>query len=159
MNRGTTLFLRLVLATIATATLALFTLWLPGTVSEMAVADPELAYLQFPFLAYIYIGCIPFIFALYQAFKLLGYIDNDNAFSIASVKALKNIKYAAVAIIMLFAVGELYVMFFIDGDRAGIVALGIYLTFITTIIATFAAILQKLLQDATEIKSENDLTV
>ena len=41
----------------------------------------------------MYVAAIPFFVALYQAFKLLSYIDKNQAFSELSVKALKKIKY------------------------------------------------------------------
>jgi hypothetical protein len=44
-------------------------------------------------------------------------------------------------------------------DVAGILMLGFICLFASSVIATFAAILQKLLKDAIEIKLENDLTV
>lgn len=44
-------------------------------------------------------------------------------------------------------------------DAPGIVAIGLVITFGSIVIAVFAAVLQKLLQNAIDIKSENDLTV
>ena len=50
-------------------------------------------------------------------------------------------------------------MLFIEGDRAGVVMLGLLSILASSVIATFAAVLQKLLQEAIDIKLENDLTV
>jgi biopolymer transport protein ExbB/TolQ len=44
-------------------------------------------------------------------------------------------------------------------DIAGVISLGLMLTFTSLVIAVFAAVLQKLLKNAIDIKSENDLTV
>src|SRR6266496_4252219 len=44
-------------------------------------------------------------------------------------------------------------------DPAGPTALGIFTTFASIVIATAAALFQRLLQNAVDIKSENDLTV
>jgi hypothetical protein len=44
-------------------------------------------------------------------------------------------------------------------DPAGPTALGILASFAAIVIATVAAVFQKLLQDAVDIQSENDLTV
>ena len=52
----------------------------------------------------MYVSVIPFFVALYQAFKLLSYIDKNQAFSELSVKALKNIKYCAITISILYVV-------------------------------------------------------
>ena len=44
-------------------------------------------------------------------------------------------------------------------DVAHIVTIGFIFTFASSIVATFAAVLKRLLQDAINIKSENDLIV
>ncbi len=44
-------------------------------------------------------------------------------------------------------------------DAPGLILLGLVITFAPTVIAVFAAVLEKLLKDAIDIKSENDLTI
>lgn len=44
-------------------------------------------------------------------------------------------------------------------DAPGIMLIGLGIIFASTIIAVFAAVLQRLLQEAIDIKSENDLTI
>ena len=46
-----------------------------------------------------------------------------------------------------------------DDDPAGFIAMCIVTTFISIVIATAAAVSEKLLQNAVSIKLENDLTV
>ena len=113
-----------------------------------------------PFIFYGYIASIPFFIALYQAFNLLGYVDNNMVFSQLAVKAVRSIKYCAITIGGLIVLGILYIRFFVNGDDpAGPTALGIVTTFASLVIATAAAIFERLLQNAVDIKSENDLTV
>ena len=105
-------------------------------------------------------SAIPFYFALYQAFKLLRYIDQNNAFSHLSVNALKKIKYCAISISVLHAlVLPLFYLFADADDAPGVIIVGLIVPFASIIIAVFAAVLQKLLQEAIHIKSENELTV
>jgi hypothetical protein len=53
-----------------------------------------------------------------------------------------------------------FIVDFVDKDDApGATALGLVIILASIVIATFAAVLQKLLQDALDMKSENDLTV
>ncbi len=52
----------------------------------------------------------------------------------------------------------LYLMGEMD-DAPGIILLGMVIIFASMVIAVFAAVLQRLLQEAINIKSENDLTV
>jgi hypothetical protein len=46
-------------------------------------------YFRDPFLAFVYLGSIPFFVALYQALKVLEYIRRDNAFSQAAAASLR----------------------------------------------------------------------
>jgi hypothetical protein len=122
-------------------------------------ATPELETLQYPFLIGMYAAMIPFFIALYQTLKLLGYIDKNEAFSELAVKALKTIKYCAFAIIALFVL-ELPVLYLLTkADDAPGVIMGLAVIFASLVIAVFAAVLQKLLQAAIDIKAENDLIV
>ncbi len=50
-------------------------------------------------------------------------------------------------------------MFHTSDDRAGGVFMGILITFGSIIIATAAATFERILQNAVDMKSENDLTV
>jgi DUF2975 family protein len=97
--------------------------------------------------------------ALYQAFKVLGYIGQNKAFSKATMKALRNIKFCALGIIGFVAVGELFIMLGNSDDRAGGIFIGILITFGSVVIAIAAAMFERILQNAVDIKSENDLTV
>jgi Protein of unknown function (DUF2975) len=103
---------------------------------------------------------IPFFGALVQAFKLLSYIDKNQAFSELSVKALKNIKICALTISGLYVVILPFVFLVAELDDApGLVIIGMVPVFASMVIAVFAAVLQRLLKEAIDIKSENDLTV
>ena len=97
--------------------------------------------------------------ALYQAFKILGYIAQNKVFSQAAVKALRTIKYCAIAIIGFVAVGEIFILLSNSDDRSGGVFMGTLITFGSVVIATAAAMFARILQSAVDIKSENDLTV
>jgi hypothetical protein len=113
-----------------------------------------------PVLLGMYIAAIPFFFAIYQTWKLLIYIDKSEAFSDSSVMALKYIKYCAIAISAVYAANMPYIVYVADKDDApGVTAFGFVIIFASVVIATFATVLQKLLQDALDIKAENDLTV
>jgi hypothetical protein len=159
MKRGSTLFLRAVVVLLGVIALAFCLLWLPGMAARDVAKHPETAHLQYPFLIGAYIVASPFFFALYQAFKILGYIDRNKVFSLVTVNALRNIKYCAIATGVLVALSAISVALFVEGDRAGVVALGIYTTFASSVVATGVAVAQKLLQNAVDMKAENDLTV
>lgn len=117
-------------------------------------------YFDDPFLVLVYIGSIPFFIALYQAFTVLGYARQNKIFSQAAVKALRTIKYCAIIIIGFVVVEEIFIMLnHGSDDAAGGVFMGVLITFGSIVIATAAAMFERVLQNAVDIKSENDLTV
>jgi hypothetical protein len=154
MKRGSTLFLRATVLAMGLAVLALCVFALPAGISSDNTGDYR------PILIGMYLPAIPFFIALHQTLKLLGYIDKNKAFSELSVKTLKVIKYCALTISGLFAAGMPYVFLVADQDDApGVILIGLILVFAPIVVAVFAAVLQRLLQSAIAIKSENDLTV
>ncbi len=159
MKRSSTIFLQIVIVLIGIGALALL-LWEPHIEGRNAHATLFEIYFKDPFLAYAYIASIPFFVALYQAFKVLGYAGQNKVFSQAAVKALRTIKYCAIAIIGFVAVSEIFIMMHGDkDDRPAGVFMGILITFGSIVIATAAAMFERILQNAVDIKSENDLTV
>jgi predicted small secreted protein len=163
MKRGSTLFLKVAVIVIGIPVLALCIFLLPQIANEAIEASEkgsELAYMVFGILIVIYVSAIPFYFALYQALKLLSYIDKNQAFSELSVRALKKIKKCAVTISGLYVVALPFVYIIAEWDDApGLVLIGIVIIGASLVIAVFAAVLQKLLKEAINRKSENDLTV
>jgi len=158
MKRSSTIFLQAVIVLIGIGALALL-LWEPHIEGRNVHATLFEIYFKDPFWAYAYIASIPFFVALYQAFKMLGYAGQNKIFSQPAVKALQTIKYCAIAIIGFVAVGEIFIMLGNSDDRAGGVFMGILIIFGSVVIAAAAAMFERILQNAVDIKSENDLTV
>ncbi|NDV68861.1 DUF2975 domain-containing protein [Dysgonomonas sp. 25] len=160
MKRISIVFLQVVIVFIGIGTLS-FMLWEPHLEGRNVGATLFEIYFNDPFLAYVYISSISFFVVLYQVFRLLGYVRKDRIFSPESVKALRIIKYCAIALILFIAGAEAY--FFIiqraTEDIAGGVAIGLFMIFISAIIGTAATVAEKILQNAVDMKSENDLTI
>ena len=106
-------------------------------------------------------AAIPCFIALYQSFKLLGYIDANRAFSDLSVKALKIITWSALAEFLICTLGGLPFAYIIAEmeDAPGLVLIGMAIAGVAFVIFVFASVLNRLLQDAIDMKSENDLTI
>ncbi len=160
MKRSSTVFLQGVIVLIGIAALGLL-LWEPWVEGVNAHATSFVQiYFDDPFLAFVYVGSIPFFAALYQAFKVLGYAGQNKIFSQAAVKALRIIKYCALAIIGFVVLEEIFIMLTHgDDDAAGAVVIGIVITFGSVVIAAAAAMFERVLLNAVDLKSENDLTV
>ena len=159
MRLKSTLFLKIAIILIGTPVLALGIFGLFDLYTyPLNLNNYEL--ILYPIIIGIYVTFIPFYFALYQTFKLLCYIDKSNAFSELSVKALKNIKYCAISISIFYITILPVCMFYSQKhDFPGLVIMTMFSGFTSAVIAVFAAVLQKLLKEAIDIKSENDLTV
>ncbi|GIO56666.1 DUF2975 domain-containing protein [Paenibacillus cineris] len=160
MKRVSTLFLKVAVFLIGLPILALCIFVVPGIANFAAELYPDHAYLKYLVFVDLYASAVPFYLALYQSFRLLIYIDRNEAFSELSVSALKNIKYCAVAISILYVAGLPLLYLIAEADDApGVILIGLVIIFASMVIAFFAAVLQRLLKEAIDIKSENDLTV
>lgn len=158
MKRGTTLFLKLAVILIGLPVLGLSIFGVTWLINNPA--SPTYDQLLYPILIGIYGSILPFFIALYQTFKLLNHIDKNQAFSELPVKALKNIKFCALTISGLYVVILPFVFGLAQMDDApGLVLVGMIPVFASLVISVFAAVLQRLLQDAIDIKKENDLIV
>jgi len=159
MKRSSTLFLQSVIVLIGIGAFALM-LWEPRIEGVNAHATNFEIYFKDPFLALVYLGSIPFFAALYQAFKVLGYAGQNKIFSQTAVKALRTIKYCALAIIAFVLVEEIFILLnHGSDDAAGGVFMGVLITFGSVVVATAVAMFERILQHAVDMKSENDLTV
>lgn len=155
-----TIFLKLAIILMGLPVLALCIFFVPEIANFTAELYPDIVYIKYLVYIDLYVAGIPFYFALYQAFKLLSYIDENKAFSELSVRALKKIKHCAVIIGSLYVIGLPLFYLVAEGDDApGVILIGMVIIFAAMVIAVFAAVLQKLLQKAIDIKAENDLTV
>jgi hypothetical protein len=158
MKRSSTLFLQAVIVLIGIGALA-FLLVEPHFEGRNKNATVFEIYFKDPFLAYAYGASIPFFVGLYQAFKVVGYARDNKVFSPTAVNALRTIKFCAIAIIGL-VVGSVGFMPFGDPDDGPPgVAMRVVVTFASLVVATAAAMFERILKNAVEIKSENDLTV
>ncbi|HMH98874.1 MAG TPA: DUF2975 domain-containing protein [Bradyrhizobium sp.] len=159
-RRSSTIFLQVVIVLIGIGALALM-LWEPHLEGRNAHATTFEIYFKDPFLAYAYLASTAFFVALFQAFKLLGYIGQNRVFSLDSVRALQTVKYCAIALVTMIGGAVAYLFIFVrdKDDIAGGVAIGLLMIFVSVVIGTAAAVFERLLQTAVDIKSENDLTV
>ncbi|HDR6954688.1 MULTISPECIES: DUF2975 domain-containing protein [Bacillus cereus group] len=159
LKRSSTMFLKVIIFLAGISVLALCILLVPEMASFAANLYPNIAPMKYLVFIVMYGAAVPFYVALYQAFNLLQYIDENTAFSELSVKALKNIKRCAITISGLYVLSLPLFYFIAKKMDPPIGLVGLIIVFASFVISVFAAILQRLLQEAINIKSENDLTV
>jgi hypothetical protein len=147
MKKSFILVLQAVIVLIGIGAVALL-LWEPQIEGRNAHATLFQIYFNDPFLAYAYFASMAFFVGLYQAFKALGYVRRNNPFSPQVAKALRTIKYCAIACIGFVALGEVFIMLQTSDDRAGGVFMGVLIATGSVIVAVTAAKLERLVQRA-----------
>lgn len=154
MKKSSILFLQAVIVLIGIVTLFIM-IRLPLTEGRATNLDLFSIYAD-PLILYIYVASIPFFIALYEVFKLLGYIGQNEAFSLNAVSTLRSIKYCAIALSILIVIAGVYIRIFHNkqDDPAGFIALCIVTTFVSLVVATAVAVFEKILQNGVDIKSE-----
>jgi len=159
VKRITIIFLQAVIVLIGIMVLS-FMIRFPLTEGRAENLDLFSIYFD-PFILYGYASSIVFFVALYKAFKLLGYIGQNKLFSLNSIRTLRSIKYCAIISSILIMTAGLYIRIFHnkEDDPAGFLAMCIIITFISIVVAIAVAVLEKILQNAVDMKSENDLTI
>lgn len=114
-----------------------------------------------PFILFVYASSTAFFVALYNAFKLLGCIGQNKIFSTKSTGTLKRIKFCAIILSGLIVTAGLYIRISHknEDDPGGFLAICIVTTFVCIVVATVSGIFEKILQNAIDMKSENELTI
>lgn len=164
MKKVTTRFARGVVYLTGFAALAVCFILLPELAREDLVERPTELLLVATYIGTAYLLATPFFIALYQTHKLLRTIDENKVFSNQSIKILQIIKMCAIAfsvIIAVVAIGGVSWLRIMNPqeDAPPFIMLGFVLTLVSSVIAVFVAVLQKLVAEAITLKSENDLIV
>jgi len=159
MKRTSILFLQAVVVLIGIVALAIL-IRFPLTEGRAKDLDLLSIYAD-PFILYGYVISIAFFVALYKAFQLLGYIGQNKLFSPNSIRTLRGMKYCAIIVAIAIVMAGLYIRIFHhkDDDPAGFLAMCIVTTLISAAVATALAVFERILQNAVDMKSENDLTI
>ena len=115
MKSSSALFFQVVIVLLGVSVLGLL-LWEPHLEGRNAHATTFEIYFKDPFLAYVYVGAVPFFIALYRAFELFGRVRRQGIFSHAEVKSLVAIKHCALAVIGFVAGAVVLILVFGDGE-------------------------------------------
>lgn len=163
MKQVSTLFLKIAVVAMGIPVIALCIFALPKLLSlafSHAVDGDTLGYIVLTTVTVVYITVIPFFMALYQTIKLLRYIEKEQAFSQLSVTSLTKIKnYAKIISGLYLIILPLIVIVAKWDDAPGLILITMVLIGASFAVAVFSSVLQRLLQQAIEIKEENELTV
>lgn len=115
MKSSTAAFLQMVIVLTGIGMLGLM-LWEPHLEGRNARATAFEIYFKDPFLAYVYVGSLPFFVALQRAFGLFGHVRRNGTFSQVTLNALRTIRYCAVVLIGFVVGGVIFIIVFGDGE-------------------------------------------
>jgi hypothetical protein len=150
VKRGSTTFLKVIIILVGIAVLTLCIYWMPVLTIKDVKAHPGGDYSLYPLLVCAYGICITFSFTLYQVYKLLTYIERNNAFSELSLKSLKVIKkcaFTAIFFIVLMIISLKVISKITGDDAAGPISLSLMGILATSVITAIVDVLQKPLKD------------
>jgi hypothetical protein len=92
----------------------------------------------------------------------LGRVGRNEVFSPEVVKALRIIKYCAIAVIGFVFIEELFILIMSGGDNdnpGAPIFMGLLIVLPSIVVAVVASMFERILQNAVDLKSEHDLTV
>ncbi|MFN6203961.1 MAG: DUF2975 domain-containing protein, partial [Acidobacteriota bacterium] len=138
MKRAAIILLQILVVLIGLVVLA-FLLWEPHVEGRNVNATLYQIYFNDPFLAYAYFGSLSFFIGLYQLFRVLGYARQGRLLSPQAVRAVRIIKYCALAMLGFVALGEVFILNNDSDDRAPAVVMGLFVTICSTVTAIVAA--------------------
>ncbi|HLP24338.1 MAG TPA: DUF2975 domain-containing protein [Acidobacteriota bacterium] len=115
MKSGTALFLQIVVVLVGLAAFA-FLLGEPHLEGRNAHATIFEIYFHDPFLAYVYVGSLPFFLGLQRAFVLLGDVRRRGTFSTTTVNSLRTIHRCALVVLGFVAGGVVFILVAGDGE-------------------------------------------
>lgn len=154
VDKSSTIFLKLILYALSIGAIAVASFLIYHTIKTDFVGGYK------PILIGVSISMLPFLFIFYQSYLLLNLIDNNQSLTDHSVSALKTIKRTSLLISLMYLVGSPYTFIVAEKDDApGVVVLNLLLIIGPFTVGVFASILQKLLINAIEYKSETELTI
>jgi hypothetical protein len=154
VDKSSTIFLKLILYALSIGAIAVASFLIYHTIKTDFVGGYK------PILIGVSISMLPFLFIFYQSYLLLNLIDNNQSLTDHSVSALKTVKRTSLLISLMYLVGSPYTFIVAEKDDApGVVVLNLLLIIGPFTVGVFASILQKLLINAIEYKSETELTI
>ena len=157
MKRSLAMVLQLFIVLVGIGTLALLLLepHLEGRNKEATLFE---IYFKDFFLAYVYLGFVPFFVGLYQVFWVLGYVGNNSFSSKAVVQSLRAIKYCAVVFLGVFAASALFLFSSDPEDRPAGVFMRLLLIVPSIVVAIGAAWMERVVENTVDGKSGSSVT-
>lgn len=131
---------------------------LPSLVDFSKTTYTEIAFLAQPVASIVLLSAVPFFIVLFEAFNLCSLILKNQIFTKKPLKALNIIAVCASVIFFLFII--IMALFLKNDYFTPLLAIILFLVLLSSfIIGLFSKILYILVEQATILKEDNDLTI
>lgn len=130
----------------------------PEVGREIAKANPEFKYMYYPSLIFILITAVPVFICLWKVFCISDEISKDNSFSDINAKHLKTISKLSLLDCVLYLIATVLLVIF-NLCHPGLLLIIFAVILFGIAIAVVSSLLSHLVQKASDMKKENDLTI
>lgn len=138
--------------------LLLFFLIFPISGHDIAEQNPDIAFMYWPCMIYLWIMAVPCYVALWQFWRIAVEIGRDNSFCHANVIALEIIgRMSLLDTILLFSGSA--VIFIIKALTPAVLLAIVFICILGIAMSVLCAALSHLVEKAASLKEENDLTI
>lgn len=151
-------WLKLVIIFAALLGLFLCFVYAPGIGHDYVSMYPELDYMFLPCLIFIWLTAVPFYFTLHKAWLICQEISRDNSFCSGNAKRLKVIGKLAFSECILYLAGMI-ILCTMNFLEPGVFFIIMFIIFVGVSIGIVSATLSHLVEKASKLKEENDLTI
>jgi len=131
---------------------------IPELGKEAVMMNPELAWLFWPCLIFIWITAVPFYLALWKAWLICREIARDNSFCEENARRLREIGGLALSESVLYCAAAVALMI-MNLLHPGILLLILFFIFVGIAVAVVSGTLSYLVKKSCDLKQENDLTI
>ena len=157
-QKGLSAWLKLILVGVGICGLVVYFVVFPSYGESLVSDYPEFSNRFWPWLIFLWISGIPCYVVLLFGWKIATNIGRDQSFSNANAKYLKWIAWFAAGDGIFFFVGNI-VLLFTNMSHPGIALFSLLVVFAGVAVAVASAVLSHLVQKATVLQEQSNLTI
>ncbi|NUQ82140.1 MAG: DUF2975 domain-containing protein [Bacteroidetes bacterium] len=155
MKNLSLLVLQVIVLIICAGTLV-FLLWEPHLEGRHVHSTVFKIYFTDPFLAFVYIGSIPFFVGGYQILRQLNQARTGSVFTKEALRTIRIIQVCGVLLLCFVVTGEGIILMNTTDDRAGGVAMGLFSALFAATLLAGATVLKGTLGEGVRLKSDKE---
>lgn len=132
---------------------------MPEVASWAAWRIPEIAYLEYPLLIFVWVTLIGFYYIIVLIFKICSNVQSDKAFTMGTVRLFDNIAYIAMGELVAYMIGFIVLAIWLMRAHPSFVFILFLVAFVCLMLFGFCKVMKHLLLRVIDIKEENDYTI